>query len=902
MGQIYAVVDIETTGTNVKEDQIIQFACTLIENERIIHTFATDINPGKPIPKLIQRLTHLDNRRLADAPYFEDVAETIYHLLSGTVFVAHNVHFDYNFLSKTLKKYGFPALALEAIDTVELAQIFMPTATSFRLNDLVEKLGIAHDRPHQADSDAYVTAQLFLHLTEKMKQLPMDTLRQIVHLSASLSRQTGDYIQKIYYRREVLNESFDESKFFKVGNLVLRKQKQSNKSTTFNKEAVQYPKTKKGKEKFFNHTWQISKEQAKVMNLLYQHFTDSTLQQATILELSASQFTPSLYFLPIEFLTSESQPMIISYASEQFLEEWQRLGEQFSNQFHFIDKTMNYYDDEYYIDLFKFHLSLKQPTDQKLIALYQMMILVWLTETTTGEWKELGLYNEEQAFFKQLACQDNLTNKRPDEFIQADFIRLRNQRLHEKQVILVNHQALFRQKKHSSLFTERFNHILFVEFQYLLENLNKLPSATFNSKQTNKLLDTILEWAKQYPDCLAETLIESLNHFQIIIKLLSKIQQQFFDEWLSFFDQSTEQIWTSETVNQLPVHFYRNLRQLLKAYDEVCQLITAINNQLFNETQYSPTFFAFSQEGSEYAELLQMNNQILHDWFDNWQSPGIHTYLVDDAKKQVILYYQVFAHLHPVFEYLTENFAKLAMIGSGFYLPFDKEYIQRKTQISTKVKRLTYAEEEFSIDLLVPKSGLSIPQADSLTYIDYLSKQLIQLLTNHESCLVIFNSQEVLSGVYQQIHEQIFHRGQEIWAVGVNSSLAKILKRFEAANNPVVFLLTHHLSDGNLGKMNFSKIVIARLPFTNPNEMKTKSYYNYLKDQGLDAFYNEALPQMALRLRRAFDLLNFSKESSFIVLDKRIVTTAYGKKIQKMLPKQLVWQEYLNEDSCNLTN
>ncbi|HFM6036783.1 TPA: exonuclease domain-containing protein, partial [Enterococcus faecium] len=43
----YAVVDIETTGTNPKEDRIIQFGCVMIESGRITSRFSIDIHPGR---------------------------------------------------------------------------------------------------------------------------------------------------------------------------------------------------------------------------------------------------------------------------------------------------------------------------------------------------------------------------------------------------------------------------------------------------------------------------------------------------------------------------------------------------------------------------------------------------------------------------------------------------------------------------------------------------------------------------------------------------------------------------------------------------------------------------------------------------------------------------------------
>lgn len=192
----YAVVDIETTGTNPKEDRIIQFGCVMIEDGRITSRYSMDINPGRKISKQIQHLTGITNQRVHRSPYFEDVAQTIYNLLADTIFVAHNIYFDYQFLNHELTRCGVPKLQIPGIDTVELAQIFLPTEPSFRLADLSESLGFIHDNPHQADSDAEVTAQLLLLIEERMRQLPLVTLEQIVKLSNHTGMDTRLFIEQ----------------------------------------------------------------------------------------------------------------------------------------------------------------------------------------------------------------------------------------------------------------------------------------------------------------------------------------------------------------------------------------------------------------------------------------------------------------------------------------------------------------------------------------------------------------------------------------------------------------------------------------------------------------------------------------------------------------------------------
>ena len=167
------------------------FPISFIEKGQITDTFSTLIDPQLPIPPEVQKLTGINNNDVRKAPLFIDVAETIYALLQDTVFVAHNIMQDYRFLNAELERAGFPPLELKGIDTVQLAQILLPTLPSYRLVDLGKYLGIEHDRPHQADSDTYVTAELFLLLQKRAQKLPVETLAKLCQLSSALIYEIG---------------------------------------------------------------------------------------------------------------------------------------------------------------------------------------------------------------------------------------------------------------------------------------------------------------------------------------------------------------------------------------------------------------------------------------------------------------------------------------------------------------------------------------------------------------------------------------------------------------------------------------------------------------------------------------------------------------------------------------
>lgn len=116
---------------------------------------------------------------------------TIYSLLQGTIFVAHNINFDYRFLNEEFLRCGYPEMDIQGIDTVQLTQIVLPTLPSYKLSYLSEYFDIKHSHPHHADSDAFVTARLFLMLQKSIDNLPLKVLEFITRFQDKLLFQTG---------------------------------------------------------------------------------------------------------------------------------------------------------------------------------------------------------------------------------------------------------------------------------------------------------------------------------------------------------------------------------------------------------------------------------------------------------------------------------------------------------------------------------------------------------------------------------------------------------------------------------------------------------------------------------------------------------------------------------------
>lgn len=189
---MYAVVDIETTGGYAAAHGITEIAIHLFDGERLIDRFETLINPNQPIPRYIQAMTGITDEMVADAPRFEEVAERVFDLLKGKVFVAHNVNFDYSFVKAHLDEQGFP-FQERKLCTVRLSRKIFPGLPSYSLSNLCRSLQIDIRNHHRAGGDAAAT-------TEVLRRLIKNDSGQFI--AKSLQRNSKEYILPPHVPRE----------------------------------------------------------------------------------------------------------------------------------------------------------------------------------------------------------------------------------------------------------------------------------------------------------------------------------------------------------------------------------------------------------------------------------------------------------------------------------------------------------------------------------------------------------------------------------------------------------------------------------------------------------------------------------------------------------------------------
>ncbi|MDP4213904.1 MAG: exonuclease domain-containing protein [Bacteroidota bacterium] len=157
---MYAIVDIETTGSYAANNGITELAIVLYDGNKIVDRFESLVNPQMPIPRYIQVLTGILPEMLESAPLFSEMADRVYTLLKDAVFVAHNVNFDYSFIKFHLESCGY-SLNSKKLCTVRLSRKLFPGLAGYSLGKLCRELSIPLENRHRAGGDADATVRLF---------------------------------------------------------------------------------------------------------------------------------------------------------------------------------------------------------------------------------------------------------------------------------------------------------------------------------------------------------------------------------------------------------------------------------------------------------------------------------------------------------------------------------------------------------------------------------------------------------------------------------------------------------------------------------------------------------------------------------------------------------------------
>lgn len=191
----FVVFDIETTGFSAVNDRIIEIGAVKVEGGQIVDRYSTFVNPERPIPFEIEKLTGIHDGMVEDAEVIEDVLPKFMEFCQDCIMVAHNAEFDMSFIRENCRRQGIER-KFTVVDTLAMARSMLPDLKNYKLDTVVEAVGGSLENHHRAVEDAESTADIFVKFVARLKNMgvtDLDTLNSMSQMSNNAIKKLKTY-------------------------------------------------------------------------------------------------------------------------------------------------------------------------------------------------------------------------------------------------------------------------------------------------------------------------------------------------------------------------------------------------------------------------------------------------------------------------------------------------------------------------------------------------------------------------------------------------------------------------------------------------------------------------------------------------------------------------------------
>ncbi|WP_163537633.1 ATP-dependent DNA helicase DinG [Gracilibacillus sp. YIM 98692] len=890
----YVIIDIETTGHAPKKgDRIIEIGLVVIQNHQITKQYSRLVNPEQRIPEFISQLTSIQNKDVENEPTLKELTNEFLPILQDAVIVAHNITFDLNFLNEELERIGKDKINPPVIDTVELARIFFPKAPSYKLSDIADYLMLSHEDPHRAIADALVTADLFLLILKKWQSLSKEVIETLMPLSEHLKSDFSQLIpllkikekrNDLQYHRGIMIKKLDETeKHFHSSMLHM----------PFQDYIEQFYQSNGYLSQMFR-TYERRKAQQAISEKIYDHFR---LHKHAMIEAETGIGKTIAYLIPVIYEVIGSQrPIVISTASTNLQE--QLLFNDIKKLNRFFSKPITatiVKGKNHYLSLAKFEQYLKDETQSGYHhTLLKAMILVWLTETNTGDLDEIQLPLKDQQMMQQLVVDQEYT---APTWVEYCFYQRMKKKASQSQIIVTNHALLcmdmINENKvlpsYSKLIIDEAHHLESVATNFLGRSISYFQCTAFLQRLEKLFL--FLQSEKELDEPMLENGHKKLADMkfeldQMFRQLFHYVRRDSVQNRSLNDIGRLQKVWDSQQNDAQIITIKDMTRRVILILDQLILSISKvleINKNKFLQNQLEGVYVEIRQLSLDLRSLLLQSDPQAITWLE------IDQYGAENA---VYLYHEPFSVNEQLKKYLFDTKESVILMSATLTMNNSFQYIIKQLGIETDeiecYKMDNHFPYEQNVKLMIPNDLPKISYPNNDWFIYAICESILSLAFQLKGkILVLFTSYEMLRNCYYILKEQEELSEYLVIGQGVTSgSRNRLIKHFQSFEKSILLGTNAYWEGIDIPGEDLSCLVIVKLPFQSPNNPLFQKKSDFLKAKGRNPFMELSLPKAVLQFKQGFGRLirKQSDRGVVFVFDDRLMTKKYGDYFLQSIP------------------
>ncbi len=899
----WAFLDLETTGLNHLQDQVIEIAAIICRRDGSKEVFETLVKPRVSVPTQITLLTGINDVMLEKAPKAEELISKVKILLEGKVIVAHNAPFDLGFLQEML---GEP-LTNKWIDTIELTKVLFPNLPSYSLRYLIRNFSLETCPNHRASADTEALEKLFFYLLERATQLSLQEVQNIYYFLQDEEKGLALFFQQI------LKEKIKTYNFTQPINKRRREKEEGDKANTGGAVLTWSPEELG---KMFMpggsiakglSTYQERPEQIKMMKAVAKAFSQ---ERYLLVEAGTGVGKSLAYLVPaLAWAVSQQEKVVVATYTIALQEQlWHNDIGFLQRYLPFTFKAAVLKGRSNYFCLNRWK-AVKDSFSSLTWAEKVLMarLAYWLDQEQIGDRDTLTLRGWEAEIFSQLVSTRESCLGSACPFSAECFYQKAREKAQEADLIIVNHSLLLSDVKIGISLLPNYNYLIVDEAHHLEEEGTKQFTNSFSLGDFQKRINQLLKKKEGFrkPGLL------------YIWKNYSGLAKEIFSEVKDLINGAEG---CSQTITQGIEEIAQFLAQ--QQQSETIRVNEAIQREKWWENLKLLFDNLFGQGEDLLANLARLYNRLSEDCSEiDWENSlkDLRTYM-GEIKEDLDLVQTFFHTLEETSVYWLELQSKrkelqLHITPVNIAELFREQLFATKTTTVLTSATLSVAEdfhflseqlglpEELVDTLKIPSPFLYDEQSllaidDSLPDPSRTSEKAYNLALKEAlyailqatggRTLVLFTSHKQLQSMYTDLKSPLQEKGWEIYADGINGRRTTLLA--ELKNNPaaIVFGANTFWEGIDLPGAFLTSVVMIRLPFWPPNLPLVEARIEAMRKEGKDGFYHYSLPQAVLRFRQGYGrLIRTINDCGVVaVLDNRLLRKSYGKVFLNSLPQQ----------------
>ena len=917
MGTAYVALDLETTGLDLEFDEIIEIGAVRFDENGVLDTFQTLVNPGRPISPPVVTLTGITDEAVRAAPQVWAVAPKLEEFLGDSPVVGQNVlGFDVLFLRRAGVRHSE-----NVYDTHLLAEMLMPGLAEYGLAALCERFEIPFRARHRADADAEASRLLFLRLREIGLGLPAQTLEQAVQWLSLTSCPYRAFFREIADKRVHETTGLSPTIAARSADPVALRTKSPlitvapEQSVAVLRSASSHPEVLPAFDR--------RAEQETMVSAIGEVFArDGRL----VVEAGTGTGKSLAYLIPAAcHAVANGDRVVVSTATinlqEQLLKQdipavqaLLREGAGARSQEQEKLKACQLKGRRNYLCLKRFNALRASGVMSDEEALLATRIIIWLAQTETGDRAELRLSQGEEAVWRRLSADgaDCTSSNSPYVVDGSCFLQKARKTAEASHIVVANHALLLSDKARGGRVLPAYARLIVDEAHHLEDEATR----QFGFASGERTISEMLDRCEALPGPVQAGLrtIESpLGPHAELTAVADEVSRRAagsrnslrdcFQALAGFMQEHTieaierdQRLLITRAMRVQPDWpdieiAWENLRlalhQVVAALAQCQESLNAPGSaEMVNYELVRGEVDSLLQEIQ--ATIIGMSAALEKD------DPGRIVWLECERSDGSLVLSSVPLVVDGLLkENLYEGVKSLVLTGATLQAQGSFAYIQERLGLEDAETLALGSPFDYRRAALVVAPS-DMPEPEWPGYLESLAQAITELVrASRGRALVLFTSHSGLRAAHRLVGQMLRGEAIQVLGQGIDGSARQLVRALQSNPSTVLFGTASFWEGVDIPGDALSLLIVARLPFNVPSE-PVFAARSAMYDQPFEQY---ALPQAVLRFKQGFGRLIRSKTDRgvVVVLDRRIVSKKYGPTFIECLPDCTLRQATLRE-------